>query len=190
MRNDDIKPRLPPGQYLIRKFPVLDLGVRKPLELKDWTLEVSGLVQRTGVITWEEVAQLPFVEQVSDFHCVTRWSLFDVRWKGVRFRDLAGLVKPLPEARYVLQHARDGYSANLPLDALMEHDVLLAFELNGEPLSLEHGGPVRMIVPRRYAWKGAKFLSGLEFLAEDKPGFWETRGYHNEGDPWKEERYW
>jgi DMSO/TMAO reductase YedYZ molybdopterin-dependent catalytic subunit len=182
--------RLPPGQYQTKKFPVLDLGIRKPLALEDWTFEVTGLVEQAGVITWDEFTKLPRVEQVSDFHCVTRWSVYDLQWAGVRFVDLAAVVKPLPEARFVVQYARDGYSTNLPLEVLMDDDVLIAYELGGEPISLEHGGPVRCIVPKRYAWKGAKFLSGLEFVAKDKPGFWEVRGYHNEGDPWKEERFW
>lgn len=182
--------RLPPGQYLVTKFPVLDLGIRKPMALEEWSLEVSGLAERTQPITWAELSRLPRVEIVADFHCVTRWSLYDLSWAGVRFRDVLELIRPLPTARFVMQYGRDGYSTNLPLELLMDDDVLLAYELAGEPISLEHGGPVRTIIPKRYAWKGAKYLSGIELMAEDRPGFWEQRGYHNEGDPWKEERYW
>jgi DMSO/TMAO reductase YedYZ molybdopterin-dependent catalytic subunit len=181
--------RLPPGQSLTRKFPVLDLGIQPPWDPATWSLTVGGLVENPMCWSWAEFRQLPRVSRVTDFHCVTRWSKFDVRWDGVLFKTIADLVKPVPASRFVLQRSDDGYSSNLPLEEMMRDDVLLADELDGEPLPLEHGGPLRIIVPHLYAWKGAKFLRSIEFMETDQPGFWETRGYHNHGDPWKEERF-
>ncbi len=181
--------RIPPGQYITLKFPVLDLGLRPPLSPEEFRLKVWGEVENPLELDWEGLMRLPRTEQVSDFHCVTRWSRLDVHWAGVRFKDLAEIVRPKPTARYVIQYGRDGYTTNNRLEVMMEEDVLIAYELEGGPIPLEHGGPVRMIIPKRYAWKGSKFLCGLEFSPVDKPGFWEVRGYHNEGDPWKEERY-
>lgn len=181
--------RLPPGQYLTRGFPVLDLGIRPRFDPDRWTLKVHGEVENPLEWTWEELRALPSVEQTADFHCVTRWSKYDVRWRGVPFRHVAELVRPKPEARHVIAVCGDGYTTNLPLEAMLDEDVLLAYELEGEPLPIEHGGPLRTLVPKRYAWKSAKFLRELRFTAQDEPGYWEVRGYHNEADPWREERF-
>lgn len=181
--------RLPPGQYLTRGFPVLDLGIRPRFHARTWTLKVTGEVEHPVEYRWEEFLRLPSVDLVADFHCVTRWSKYDVRWRGVPFRALAEIVKPRPSARHVIAVSGDSYTTNLPLEAMMDDDVLLAYELEGQPLPLEHGGPLRTLVPKRYAWKSAKFLRELRFTQEDEPGYWEVRGYHNEADPWREERF-
>lgn len=185
--------RLPPGQVLTEKFPVLHYGpVPHYPDLSQWDLRVFGLVKEEKRITWEEFNRMPKTRIVCDIHCVTRWSKLDTVWEGVRFRDFlkyAG-VEPLPEAKYVMVHAEFGYTTNLPLEVLMDDDVLLATHYDGKPLTPEHGYPVRLLVPKRYFWKSAKWLRGFEFMAEDRPGFWEQAGYHNEGDPWKEQRYW
>lgn len=181
--------RRPPGQHLVTNFPVLDLGIRPELDKASWRLSLFGLTEQEASLDWSALLRLPQVECVSDFHCVTRWSQLDMEWTGVRARDVVTLARPLPEARFVTLHGADGYTTNLPLDALLDEDVLLAHGVYGKPLSLEHGGPVRLVVPKRYGWKSAKWLTGIEFHAEDRPGFWEVRGYHNDADPWKEERF-
>lgn len=181
--------RLPPGQHLTRGFPVLDLGVRPPIDLEGWTLEVTGEVETPLRLNWNEFRDLPRVEQVSDFHCVTTWSKYDVRWSGVPFLAIAERAGLKPSARFVIAQGGEGYTTNIPLADCLREDVLLADELDGQPLPLEHGGPVRLIVPHLYAWKSAKFLRALRFAEIDEPGFWEVRGYHNTGDPWREQRY-
>jgi DMSO/TMAO reductase YedYZ molybdopterin-dependent catalytic subunit len=181
--------RLPPGQAITHKFPVLTYGSTPHIDLKDWRLKVRGLVAEPREFTWEEFMQLPRQRQVCDIHCVTRWSKLDTVWEGVPFREIAKLVKPKPEARFVMQHAFGDYTTNVPLEELLDDDVLLVFKYDDKPLEPQHGGPVRMLVPKLYFWKSAKWLQGLEFMAEDKPGFWETYGYHNHGDPWTEERF-
>lgn len=182
--------RLPPGQKLTKGFPVLDLGIHPPFDPATWTFRVEGEVENPMTWTWEEFQQLPKVEQLSDFHCVTTWSKFDVRWGGVKLRTVAELVHPKQTAHFVIAHCADGgYTTNIPIDEALDDDVLLAYELDGQPLPIEHGGPMRLVVPRLYAWKSAKFLRALRFTERDEPGFWETRGYHNHADPWKEERY-
>jgi DMSO/TMAO reductase YedYZ molybdopterin-dependent catalytic subunit len=181
--------RLPPGQKLTAGFPVLDLGVRPEVPLSDWTLTLDGLVEKPVVLTWAQLAGLPQVSDVSDFHCVTTWSKYDCVWSGVAFTTLFELVQPKAEARFVYFAGYDGYSTNVPLDHCLDDDVLIATHFGGEPVTLEHGGPARVIIPKLYAWKGSKFVKSITFLAEDRPGFWEVRGYHNVGDPWKEERY-
>lgn len=181
--------RLPPGQTLTRGFPVLDLGVKPEVPLDAWTLKLDGLVENPTTLDWVQFNALPQVEDVSDFHCVTSWSKFDCAWGGVAFTTLYELVRPKPEARFVYFTAYDGYSTNAPLAQCLDDDVLVATRFDGRPLEREHGGPARMIIPKLYAWKGAKFLQGLTFLAEDKLGFWEVRGYSNLADPFKEERY-
>lgn len=181
--------RLPPGQRITNGFPVLDLGYQPIFFEKKYRFEVTGLVENPISLTWEEFKKLPKIELTSDFHCVTRWSKFDVEWGGVLMKDLLALVKPKPEAQFVIQHGLDGYTTNTPIEALEAENVILAYELEGEPLPREHGGPLRMIIPQLYAWKGSKFLTKLEFIEEDELGFWETRGYSNTADPWKEERY-
>jgi DMSO/TMAO reductase YedYZ molybdopterin-dependent catalytic subunit len=181
--------RLPPGQVITHKFPVLTYGSTPRIDLKDWRLKVWGLVAEPRQFTWEEFMQLPTRRQVCDIHCVTRWSKLDTVWEGVPFREIAKLVKPKPEAQFVMEHAYGDYTTNVPLEELLNDDVLLAFKYDDKPLEPEHGGPVRMLVPKLYFWKSAKWLRGLEFMAEDGLGFWETYGYHRHGDPWTEERF-
>lgn len=181
--------RLPPGQRLTTGFPVLDLGIQPMLPPSRWSLTLNGLVERPTVLTWDQFNALPQIEDVSDFHCVTTWSKYDCHWSGVAFTTLYELVQPKPEARYVYFTSFDGYSTNLPLDQCLDDDVLVATGFEGKPVPREHGGPARVIVPKIYAWKGAKFVKGIEFLAEDRLGYWEVRGYSNTADPWKEERY-
>jgi DMSO/TMAO reductase YedYZ molybdopterin-dependent catalytic subunit len=181
--------RLPPGQKLTTGFPVLDLGVQPEISLADWKLSVNGLVDKPATISWEEFNQLPQVEDRSDFHCVTTWSKYDCRWTGVAFTTLYEMVQPKAEAKFVYFTGYDGYSTNVALASCLDDDVLIATGYEGSPLPREHGGPARVIIPKLYAWKGAKFVSGVTFLSEDKLGFWEVRGYSNTADPWKEERY-
>jgi DMSO/TMAO reductase YedYZ molybdopterin-dependent catalytic subunit len=181
--------RLPPGQTLTAGFPVLDLGVKPDIPPDRWTLALDGLVEKPTVLTWAQFNALPQVEDVSDFHCVTSWSKYDCRWGGVAFTTLYELVQPKAGAGFVYFTSYDGYSTNVPLEKCLEDDVLVATLFNGQPLAREHGGPARVIIPKLYAWKGAKFVQGITFLAEDKLGFWEVRGYSNAADPWKEERY-
>jgi DMSO/TMAO reductase YedYZ molybdopterin-dependent catalytic subunit len=181
--------RLPPGQKLTAGFPVLDLGVQPEIPLTDWKLTLNGLVEKPTVLAWHDFNALPQVEDVSDFHCVTTWSRYDCRWSGVAFTTLYERVQPKPEARFVYFTSYDGYSTNVALARCLDDDVLIATHFDGAPISREHGGPARVIIPKLYAWKGAKFVNGITFLAEDKLGFWELRGYSNTADPWKEERY-
>ncbi len=181
--------RLPPGQKLTTGFPVLDLGVQPDIPHAEWSLTLDGLVEKPLVLNWEQVNALPQVTDVSDFHCVTTWSKYDCEWSGVAFTTLFELAAPKPEAKFVYFTSYDGYSTNVPLAHCLDDDVLLATKFGGEPVSREHGGPARFIIPKLYAWKGAKFVKTISFLAEDRLGFWEVRGYHNVGDPWKEERY-
>jgi DMSO/TMAO reductase YedYZ molybdopterin-dependent catalytic subunit len=192
--------RLPPGQALTNKFPVLHYGPVPRFNPQTWDFKVWGQVEQPLRLTWDEFNQLPRTTIQMDLHCVTRWSKFDTAWEGVLVRTLIerGLVKPLPEAKYVLQHAEFGFTVNLPLEVVLQENFLLATHFNGEPISPDHGYPLRGVVgalPDRsdlftpYLWKGAKWLRGLEFLQQDKPGFWEQAGYHNEADVWTEERF-
>ena len=182
--------RVPPGQVVTQKFPVLHYGaVPKYKELENWDFRVWGLVENPVTLSWEELNALPQGEVTTDIHCVTRWSKLDTRWTGVPFRTIAELVRPQPEARYVLAHAENYFTANIPLHVLLDEDVMVAHSFDGKPLEPDHGFPLRLLVPKRYFWKSAKWLRGLEFMPEDKPGFWEDAGYHMNGDPWKEERY-
>ena len=181
--------RLPPGQHLTTGFPVLDLGIQPEISLDKWRLDVGGLVENPKIFTWEDFNALPQFEDVSDFHCVTTWSKFDVRWGGVAFFTLIDVVRPKPEVRYVLFGSRDNYTTNVRLEDVMDDDALIATKYDGKPLPLEHGGPARIVIPKLYGWKSAKFVQSIEFAADDKPGFWEVRGYHNYGDPWLEQRY-
>ena len=182
--------RVPPGQKLTENFPVLDLGVKPKFHEAHWRFAVEGQIADPIDVGWNDFRQLvPKVAQVSDFHCVTTWTKQDVSWAGFRFADLVKLVQPEESARYVIMHCGDGYTTNLALEDLLADDVLLAFELDGGPLPIEHGGPLRMVVPKLYAWKSAKFLRRLVFQDADEPGYWEQRGYHHRGDPWKQERY-
>ena len=181
--------RLPPGQKLTTGFPVLDLGVQPDIPLAEWTLTLDGLVEPPVVLSWEQLGALPQVTDVSDFHCVTTWSKYDCEWSGVAFTTLFELAQPKPEAQFVYFTSYDGYSTNVPLAHCLDDDVLLATKFGGAPVTREHGGPARIIIPKLYAWKGAKFVKSLTFLAEDRPGFWEVRGYSNTADPWTEDRY-
>jgi DMSO/TMAO reductase YedYZ molybdopterin-dependent catalytic subunit len=181
--------RVPAGQTLVNNFPVLDLGIQPDVPLERWALRVYGMVAQELQLNWEAFLAMPQIEDVSDFHCVTRWSQLDMNWEGVRARDILALAQPMPQARFVTLHSYDGYTTNLPLEALLDDDVMIAHSVLGAPLSKSHGGPVRLVVPKRYAWKSAKWLKAIELHAEDRPGFWEVRGYHNEADPWKEERF-
>ena len=183
------KPRIPPGQHLAPEFPVLDLGILPDIAHAAWHLRLHGLVAREVELDWPAFQALPQITDISDFHCVTTWSTLDLAWEGVRASEVLALAQPLPEARFVTLHGADGYTTNLPLAALLDPDVLIAHGVNGGPLSPAHGGPVRLVVPKRYGWKSAKWLNAIEFHAEDRPGYWEVRGYHNEADPWLEERF-
>ena len=181
--------RLPPGQYLTEKWPVLHAGSVPKIDLATWDFTVSGEVEQPVRLTWEEFTALPTTEIKLDIHCVTRWSRFDTRFKGVHWRDLAALASPKPSARFVVAQAEQGFTANVPLAAIEDENALIAYEADGEPLTPEHGWPLRLVVPSKYFWKSAKWLRGLELLDRDQPGFWERYGYHNEAEYWKEERY-
>ena len=181
--------RIPQGQSRVTDFPVLDMGIRPSIDTPTWTLRLFGLVNHEITLDWKTFKSLPQTKVVADMHCVTRWSQLDMNWEGVLARDLVALVQPAEAAQFVTLHGADGYTTNLPLDALLDDDVLIAHSVLNEPLSMEHGWPARLVVPKRYAWKGAKWISGIEFHEKDRPGFWEVRGYHNDADPWKEERF-
>jgi DMSO/TMAO reductase YedYZ molybdopterin-dependent catalytic subunit len=181
--------RLPPGQKLTTGFPVLDLGVQPEIPLNEWKLTLDGMVEKSTTLSWDAFNALPQVEDVSDFHCVTTWSKYDCRWGGVAFTTLYELVAPQAGAKFVYFTSYDGYSTNVPLAQCLDDDVLVATSFDGAPVSREHGGPARIIIPKLYAWKGAKFVKAITFLAEDKLGFWEVRGYSNTADPWTEDRY-
>ena len=186
-----LEQRVPPGQSRTRKWPVLDSSGPPQIELARWRLRVGGLVSKEVEWNWEEFAGLPRVRVFSDFHCVTRWSRLGNTWEGVSTRELldrAGGARP--EARYVMAHGYDrGWTTNLPLADFLAEDALVAVAHDGEPISLEHGGPARLIIPRLYSWKSAKWIAGIELLENDRPGFWEANGYHMHGDPWTEERF-
>ncbi len=192
--------RLPPGQAVTNKFPVLHYGPVPHFNPDTWTFRVYGAVESPLELSWEQFRALPCTRMTLDLHCVTAWSKFDTQWEGVAVRTLieTGLVRPLPTARFVIQHAEYGYTTNLPLEIVLSDNFLLAYRYEGQPLTPDHGHPLRGVVgavPGRtdlktpYLWKGAKWLRALEFSAEDRPGFWERAGYHNEADVWKEERY-
>jgi DMSO/TMAO reductase YedYZ molybdopterin-dependent catalytic subunit len=181
--------RLPPGQKEVKNWPVLDLGVQPNILPRIWRLSIGGLVENPVDWTFEEFMAQPHEDFVSDIHCVTQWSRYDNRWRGVSAKRLLDVVRPKPEARHVIFHSYDGYTTNVKREVFEEANVLLAHEWEGKPLPREHGGPVRVVIPDWYFWKSPKWVSKIEFTAEDKPGFWEVRGYHNEGDPWKEDRY-
>lgn len=185
----EITHRLPPGQYLTERWPVLHYGSVPPFDPDTWDFRVFGEVEQPLRLTWEEFQRLPRVSVIADMHCVTRWSHLDNHWEGVAFRAILDLVKPKPSARFVLFHCDGGYTTNLPLAVVDDDDVLFALKHDGADLTPEHGFPVRVVVPKRYAWKSAKWVRAVEFLTEDRPGFWEQYGYHNNADFWKEERF-
>lgn len=181
--------RLPPGQELVKNWPVLDVGLKPLVPLDQWELTVAGLVANRARWSWADFLAQPQTEITTDIHCVTAWSRFDNRWRGVSAKHFLSVVKPKPEARVVVFHSHDGYTTNVPMGYFASDDVLFAHQWNGQPLAREHGGPVRVVIPKLYFWKSAKWVRHVVFLDADKPGFWEARGYHNVGDPWKQERY-
>ncbi len=181
--------RLPPGQYLTEKWPVLHAGDVPDVDLAAWRLEVRGEVEEPLALSFDELRELPATEVTTDIHCVTRWSRFDARFKGVHWRELAALCRPKPSARVAIAHAEQGFTSNVPLSALEDETALVVYEADGAPLTPEHGWPVRLFVPSKYFWKSAKWLRALELSAVDRPGFWERYGYHNDADYWQEQRY-
>lgn len=181
--------RLPPGQHLVEKWPVLDLGIQPEISLTDWRLQVDGAVENPVMLTFDDFMALPQAHYVSDIHCVTTWSRYDNHWDGVASQTILDLVRPRADATHVIFHSYDGYTTNIKLEVFNEPDVIIAHSWEGKRLTREHGGPVRTIVPQWYFWKSAKWVNRIEFAAADKPGFWEERGYHNEADPWTEQRY-
>ena len=181
--------RLPPGQHLTKDWPVLDLGVLPPVSRERWRLDVYGAVENPVFWTFAEFSAQKQAQFTSDIHCVTTWSRYDNEWEGLATRELLAACQPREDARFVVLHSYDGYTTNLALDDFAAEDALLAHSWSGQPLSDEHGGPVRLVVPHLYFWKSAKWLQAIEFVTEDAPGFWEVRGYHNRGDPWAEQRY-
>jgi DMSO/TMAO reductase YedYZ molybdopterin-dependent catalytic subunit len=181
--------RLPPGQYLTEKWPVLHAGSVPKTDLTTWDFRVFGEVEEPVTLTYDELRALPQTEVTIDIHCVTRWSRFDTSFRGVHWRELAKLVRPKPSAHFVVAHAEQGFTTNVPLTALEDDKALIAWEADGQPLEPEHGWPLRLVVPSRYFWKSAKWLRGLELRATDEPGFWERYGYHNDADYWEEQRY-
>jgi DMSO/TMAO reductase YedYZ molybdopterin-dependent catalytic subunit len=181
--------RLPPGQRQVHNFPVLDLGLKPEVSREQWALKIHGHVENPVTLNWDQFMALPQFTDVSDFHCVTTWSQFDMEFSGVAFFTIAELVKPKPSATHVFFKSYDGYSTNNPLEVMMDDDVLIAHSWNGQPLPVEHGGPARVIVPKKYAWKGAKWIREIAFLDRDIRGFWGVRGYSNTADPWTEDRF-
>ena len=181
--------RLPPGQHLVRDWPVLDLGNQPNLRPADWSFTVGGLVRRPLTWRWDDLQRQPQAESVSDIHCVTAWSRYDNRWRGVATATLLALVRPLPAARFVILRSYDSYATTVPLADFAGDDVLLATHWEGQPLSRAHGGPVRLVLPKLYFWKSPKWLRHVWFTDRDAPGYWEARGYHKRGDPWAQQRY-
>jgi DMSO/TMAO reductase YedYZ molybdopterin-dependent catalytic subunit len=181
--------RIPPGQRETGKFPVLHHGDIPGIDASAWKFSITGLVEESLALDYASFSSLPVVKVFADIHCVTGWSKLNNLWEGVSAKEIAALAGVLPEARFAIVHAENGFTTNLPLSDFMEPDVLFATKYNDEPLTPEHGAPVRLVVPRLYFWKSAKWVTGIEFTDRDRPGFWETRGYHNHGDPWTEERY-
>jgi len=188
--SDTLRPeRVPPGQHLVEHLPVLHYSKVPRIEIPKWRLAISGLVVKPVELTYDQFQALPRCKLFCDIHCVTTWSSLGHTWGGVQTRSLQDVTEVLPAAGFVTVKSFDGYTTNLPLDEFFDEDVILATDLDGQELSKEYGWPVRLVVPKLYFWKSAKWVSGIEFMERDRPGFWETRGYHNHGDPWKEERY-
>jgi DMSO/TMAO reductase YedYZ molybdopterin-dependent catalytic subunit len=186
---EEVAKRIPPGQRLVKGWPVLHVGSVPRFHEEEWDLRVDGLVENPFTLSYAELKALPAATVTADFHCVTGWTTLDNVWEGVAFRTLAERARPRPEAAWVIAHCENGYTSDLSLRALMEDDVLLAWGHGGEPLTPEHGFPLRLVVPARYGWKSAKWLRRLEFTSENRRGYWEERGYHVHADPWPEERY-
>ena len=179
----------PPGQFVTEKWPVMTFDAPPRIDLETWRFDIFGLVDEEKSLNWEEFMSLPKVTIDSEFHCVTQWSRLENTWEGVSFSEVMGLVEPKPEASHAMVHCFGGYTTNLALDVLLDDDVLFAYNHDGAPLDRDHGGPLRLVVPKKYAWKSAKWVNGIELMDRDRPGFWEQRGYHMEADPWKEERF-
>ena len=184
-----LKDRLPPGQTYVEKWPVLHEGSPLEFDSNTWRLRVHGLVENPVTIAWDEFQKWPKAERTSDFHCVTRWSIFESVWKGTLFSEFAKMVRPKSEAKFVRFADHQGYDTSVPLKVCMEPDVMLVTHWKGKPLDPMHGGPMRVVIPKLYGWKSCKWLVEVEFLAQDKLGYWEVRGYHNGADPFKEERF-
>lgn len=181
--------RLPPGQHLVKNWPILDLGQTPNVPKEVWRLDIGGLVEQPTSWSFADLMAKPQTRKVTDIHCVTSWSRYDNRWDGVTTHDLMDAVMPTSEARFVLLTSNDGYTTNMSIEDFSSADAMIVHSWEGQPLELDHGGPVRLVVPHLYFWKSPKWLRRIEFAATDKPGFWEVRGYHNHGDPWTEERY-
>ncbi|MFL5445112.1 MAG: sulfite oxidase-like oxidoreductase [Myxococcales bacterium] len=182
-------PRLPPGQSITKGWPVLDLGRTPNVPISKWQLSVDGAVEDPVTLSWQEFLALPQTKDVSDFHCVTTWSKLDVPWQGVQLSTVLALARPVADASHVVFHGYDGYTTNIPMEEALKDDVLLVHTAEGRPLPVEHGGPVRVITPQLYAWKGAKWIQRIEVLTRDRPGYWELRGYSNTAHPWRDDRY-
>jgi DMSO/TMAO reductase YedYZ molybdopterin-dependent catalytic subunit len=182
--------RLPPGQVLTQKWPVLSYGGPPSYDMTRWQLRLYGEVETPATLSWSQFQALPQVNVTADMHCVTTWSRLDNQWEGVAFKEIAALVRPRSAAAYVIAHCASNYTTSLAVEVLADDDVLLARRHDGEDLTSEHGGPLRLVVPKKYAWKSAKWLEGLEWVEHDRLGFWERNGYNNSADPWLEERYW
>jgi DMSO/TMAO reductase YedYZ molybdopterin-dependent catalytic subunit len=181
--------RLPPGQSPTVKWPVLSLGATPKIDLERWVLSVDGAVREPYVLDWQAFLEAPQIEWTGDIHCVTRWSKFNMAWRGVSVRELIERAGPLEEASHLLAHCYGGYTTNMPLSDVLEHPAFVAHNVDGAPLEPDHGGPARLLVPHLYLWKSAKWIKRLEILTEDRLGFWEVNGYHHRGDPWRQERY-
>lgn len=190
-RNDETNKasRVPPGQYLVEKWPVLSYGPTPRFNPDTWELRLFGQVETPKRLNYQQLRALPQTKLTTDFHCVTTWSLLDNQWEGVLAKDLTALVRLKPEARYIMLHCEGGYTTNLSLEQFLDDDAIFAYRRNGRDLDPDHGWPLRLVVPKLYAWKSAKWVRGVEFLAKNIRGFWEVRGYHNRGNPWLEERY-
>jgi DMSO/TMAO reductase YedYZ molybdopterin-dependent catalytic subunit len=182
-------PQVPVGQTITKKWPVLDLGILPEIEHEDWQLVINGEVEHPITLNWADFMSLPQTEDTSDFHCVTTWSKLDMNWKGVRLLDLAALVQPKDTAIHIMCYGYDDYTTNVSLEEALKPDVLLVHTFDGQPLEQDHGGPVRMITPQLYAWKGSKWIKRIEFLSKNKPGFWEENGYSDTAYPWRNDRY-
>lgn len=181
--------RLPPGQHLVKDWPVLDLGIQPQIPTSSFTLTLDGAVEYPITLSWAELMALPQSESVSDMHCVTTWSRYDNKWRGISAEVILALVQPKPDCRHVIFHSHDDYTTNVRLEQFDQPDCLLVHSWDDKPITREHGGPLRGMIPKFYLWKSAKWIKRLEFVTDDHPGFWETRGYNNNADPWTEERY-
>ncbi|GAC1448345.1 MAG: sulfite oxidase-like oxidoreductase [Ktedonobacterales bacterium] len=188
--DDATQGRLPPGQYLTKKWPVLSYESTPKFDAAKYRFKVWGAVEQPFELSWEELLALPRVQLTSDIHCVTTWSRYENGWEGVHVREIIARARPTADAQFVVAHSWTGYTTNMPYSDFDDDDVLIALKHDGADLEPAHGGPVRLVVPKLYFYKSAKWLSGIEFVEKDVPGFWEVRGYHNHADPWKEERYW